>query len=258
MDNIQSIEEQMSALMRQQKNIPAEDSVAPKEQQFIASEWFASLQVPSKPHFFVQVEDEDSYAVFCFRELSWVEKNDIECASFRKTVDDEKFYSEEHEKRNVLAAAIHFVADLKKQHVLYNNKGHILNFLDHAITEKAYEQYKSYTILTSKEANALYSTAIKYFSGNSGDIPVPSIVLEVDAICKGMVSMSREEFKNLSYMEYERYQLIVMARADALNLSKVINKPIENELRVNQSIVIPEGLYPPGIDPKIHGYGLLG
>ena len=86
--------------------------------------------------------------------------------------------------------------------------------------DELWSQYFKYTNIDAKEANLIYTSALKYFKGESqNSYPVLPLIIEVDFMLKGVISMSREEFRTLSSNDLERLQLIMTARADALGLA---------------------------------------
>jgi hypothetical protein len=172
-----------------------------------------------KDNFIFKVKIKDDIAIFCCRDLTWGEALSIESQAFK--VDEEDIYfSGEYERREILKKAIVWVYDLNNEKVLKNENGEIITKLTQPFVDELWVQYFKYIGLDAKEANIIYNSALKYFKGESQNgYPVLPMIVEVDYMLKGVISMSREEFKKLSNNELEKLQLIMTARADAFGLA---------------------------------------
>ena len=138
-----------------------------------------------KDQYIFKVKIGDNLAIFCVRDLKWHESLSIEAKSYRIEESD-LYFSGEYQRREILKKAIVWV----------------------------------YTNIDAKEANLIYTSALKYFKGESqNSYPVLPLIIEVDFMLKGVISMSRDEFRTLSSNDLERLQLIMTARADALGLA---------------------------------------
>lgn len=172
-----------------------------------------------KDQYIFKVKINDDIAIFCCRDLTWVEALSIESNAF-KVDEEELYFSGEFERREILKKAIVWVYDLNAEKVLKNENGEIITKLTQPFVDELWVQYFKYIGLDAKEANIVYNSALKYFKGESQNgYPVLPMIVEVDYMLKGIISMSREEFKKLSNNELERLQLIMTARADAFGLA---------------------------------------
>jgi len=172
-----------------------------------------------KDQYIFKVKINDDIAIFCCRDLTWVEALSIESNAF-KVDEEELYFSGEFERREILKKAIVWVYDLNAEKVLKNENGEIITKLTQPFVDELWVQYFKYIGLDAKEANIVYNSALKDFKGESQNgYPVLPMIVEVDYMLKGIISMSREEFKQLSNNELERLQLIMTARADAFGLA---------------------------------------
>jgi len=184
-----------------------------------------------KDHYIFKVKIENDIAIFCCRDLYWGESLDIEANAF-KIDEDDLYFSGEYERREILKKAIVWVYDLKNEKLLKNQNGEIIAKLTQPFVDELWVQYFKYIGLDAKEANIVYNSALKYFKGESQNgYPVLPMIVEVDYMLKGVISMSREEFKKLTNNELEKLQLIMTARADAFGLAaqqQVVTEKKEN------------------------------
>ena len=183
-----------------------------------------------KDQYIFKVKLENDIAIFCCRDLTWGEALDIESKAFK--VDEEDLYfSGEYERREILKKAIIWVYDLNNEKLLKNENGEIITKLTQPFVDELWVQYFKYIGLDAKEANIIYNSALKYFKGESQNgYPVLPMIVEVDYMLKGVISMSREEFKKMSNNELEKLQLILTARADAFGLAaqqQVVTEKVE-------------------------------
>jgi hypothetical protein len=183
-----------------------------------------------KDQYIFKVKLEDDIAIFCCRDLTWGEALDIESKAFK--VDEEDLYfSGEYERREILKKAIVWVYDFNNEKLLKNENGEIITKLTQPFVDELWVQYFKYIGLDAKEANIIYNSALKYFKGESQNgYPVLPMIVEVDYMLKGVISMSREEFKKMSNNELEKLQLIMTARADAFGLAaqqQVVQEKVE-------------------------------
>jgi len=184
-----------------------------------------------KDQYIFKVKLEDDIAIFCCRDLTWGEALDIESKAF-KVDEDDLYFSGEYERREILKKAIIWVYDLNNEKLLKNESGEIITKLTQPFVDELWVQYFKYIGLDAKEANIIYNSALKYFKGESQNgYPVLPMIVEVDYMLKGVISMSRDEFKKLSNNELEKLQLIMTARADAFGLAaqqQVVTEKKEN------------------------------
>lgn len=183
-----------------------------------------------KDQYIFKVKLEDDIAIFCCRDLTWGESLDIESKAF-KVDEDDLYFSGEYERREILKKAIVWVYDLNNEKLLKNENGEIITKLTQPFVDELWVQYFKYIGLDAKEANIIYNSALKYFKGESQNgYPVLPMIVEVDYMLKGVISMSREEFKKMSNNELEKLQLIMTARADAFGLAaqqQVVTEKVE-------------------------------
>jgi hypothetical protein len=191
-----------------------------------------------KDQYIFKVKIEDNLAIFCVRDLKRHEAISIEAKSFRVDESD-LYFSGEYQRREILKNAIVWVYDLNNEKLKLND-GEILNQLNQDYVDELWSQYFKYTNIDAKEANLIYTSALKYFKGESqNSYPVLPLIIEVDFMLKGVISMSREEFRMLSSNDLERLQLIMTARADALGLAYqqiAPPRPPENDVLENELI----------------------
>jgi len=183
-----------------------------------------------KDQYIFKVKLEDDIAIFCCRDLTWGEALDIESKAF-KIDEDDLYFSGEYERREILKKAIVWVYDFNNEKLLKNENGEIITKLTQPFVDELWVQYFKYIGLDAKEANIIYNSALKYFKGESQNgYPVLPLIVEVDYMLKGVISMSREEFKKMSNNELEKLQLIMTARADAFGLAaqqQVVQEKVE-------------------------------
>ena len=184
-----------------------------------------------KDHYIFKVKIENDIAIFCCRDLYWGESLDIEANAF-KIDEDDLYFSGEYERREILKKAIVWVYDINNEKLLKNQNGEMIAKLTQPFVDELWVQYFKYIGLDAKEANIVYNSALKYFKGESQNgYPVLPMIVEVDYMLKGVISMSREEFKKLTNNELEKLQLIMTARADAFGLAaqqQVVTEKKEN------------------------------
>jgi hypothetical protein len=92
----------------------------------------------------------------------------------------------------------------------------LLEKLDYTTVEKLWVEYQNFLYLNADEANFYYVATKKYYNPNDTETyPVPPLVVEIDYMTRGLVSMSKEEFSNLSMKEFETIQLIIATKNEA-------------------------------------------
>ena len=193
-----------------------------------------------KDQYIFKVKLENDIAIFCCRDLTWSEALDIEAKAF-KVDEDDLYFSGEYERREILKKAIIWVYDLNNEKLLKNQNGEIIAKLTQPFVDELWVQYFKYIGLDAKEANIVYNSALKYFKGESQNgYPVLPIIVEVDYMLKGVISMSRDEFKKLSNNELEKLQLIMTARADAFGLAS--QQQVVTEKKESSDTNFDEGL----------------
>lgn len=187
----------------------------------------------NKDEFILKIPINDSYILCCLKELSWKESMEIEAFSYRED-NDGNYFSGEYEKREILKKTLSWIYSVDEERVEYNdNYGQLLAKIKYEIIDKIYQEYFRYINIDAKEANYIYNTALKYFNGSTQeDKPVIPLIVEVDYMAKGIVTISRDEFSKLTISEFEKIQLILAARADALKLAPTQPDNNSNNLNV--------------------------
>jgi hypothetical protein len=148
----------------------------------------------------------DSYKIKV-KELTWKEGLHIDSMAIKNNKND-LYFSSEVEKRNIVSKAIIEIYDAD------NNK---LDFkfedLEHSFVEKVWKKYQDYLHLNTEEVHFIYNASKKYFDPNDSSIfALHPLILEVDYMTKGIVTLSRTEFEKLSIREFETIQLILSAK----------------------------------------------
>lgn len=150
---------------------------------------------------------------FLVKEITWKEGLEIDARSFRKK-EDVIYQNTEFEKREILKLAILKAYDSKANITLSKKfEENILEFLDHVLIEKLWVEYQKFLYLSADEANFYYSSTKKYFDPNNNEtFPVHPLIIEVDYMLRGIVSMSTKEFSSLSMKEFETIQIIIATK----------------------------------------------
>lgn len=154
---------------------------------------------------------------FIVREITWKEGLLIDAKSFRKK-DNIVYQNSEFEKREILNIAIlrAYDTDTDIDYIPEFEKS-LLQKLDHATIEKLWVEYQNYLYLNADEANFYYIAAKKYYNPNDTETyPVPPLIVEIDYMTRGLVSMSKDEFSNLSMKEFETIQLILATKNEVV------------------------------------------
>ena len=153
---------------------------------------------------------------FIIREITWKEGLLIDAKSFRKK-DNIIYQNSEFEKREILNIAIlrAYDTDTQKDYIP-EFESSLIHAIDYKTIEKLWVEYQNYLYLNADEANFYYIATKKYYNPNDTETyPVPPLVVEIDYMTRGLVSMSKEEFSNLSMKEFETIQLIIATKNEA-------------------------------------------
>ena len=163
----------------------------------------------------VHIIDIDSVK-FIVREITWKEGLLIDAKSFRKK-DNIVYQNSEFEKREILNLAILRAFDTTtNMDYIPDFNVSLLEKLDYTTVEKLWVEYQNFLYLNADEANFYYVATKKYYNPNDTETyPVPPLVVEIDYMTRGLVSMSKEEFSNLSMKEFETIQLIIATKNEA-------------------------------------------
>jgi len=181
---------------------------------------FASWPECEEGEFLIPIDLEDERIIFCVRELTWREALDIDALSFRTNDYDTAYFAEEHERRETLKRAIVWVAEKKTGQILKNHRGQILTKLEHSFLESLWLKYKPLVTVSLNEATFLYEATKRYLNQEAQEgHPVPSLVVETCAMCDGFCSMSLEEYRKVSDSDYQRMEIVKMARAEILGIT---------------------------------------
>jgi hypothetical protein len=167
---------------------------------------------------------------FIVKEITWKEGLMIDAKSFRKK-DNIVYQNSEFEKREILKLAILRVYDSTTDtDYLPDFEISLLEKLDYTIVEKLWVEYQNYLYLNADEANFYYIATKKYYNPNDTETyPVPPLVVEIDYMTRGLVSMSKDEFSNLSMKEFETIQLILATKNEVKSENAVDLKDFEVE-----------------------------
>ena len=153
---------------------------------------------------------------FIVREITWKEGLLIDAKSFRKK-DNIVYQNSEFEKREILNLAILRAYDTSSNTDYYPQfEESLIQMMDYSAIEKLWVEYQNYLYLNADEANFYYVATKKYYNPNDTETyPVPPLIVEIDYMTRGLVSMSKDEFSNLSMKEFETIQLILATKNEA-------------------------------------------
>ena len=167
---------------------------------------------------------------FIVREITWREGLMIDAKSFRKK-DNIVYQNSEFEKREILNLAILRAYDSSTDtDYLPDFEVSLLEKLNYTIIEKLWVEYQNYLYLNADEANFYYIATKKYYNPNDTETyPVPPLIVELDYMTRGLVSMSKDEFSNLSMKEFETIQLILATKNEVKSENAVDLKDFEVE-----------------------------
>jgi hypothetical protein len=165
---------------------------------------------------------------FMMREITWKEGMLIDAKSFRKN-DEVIYQSSEYEKREILSIALLRAYDTEnKAELISNNVENLLDKIDYSAIETLWVEYQQYLYLNADEANFYFLATKKYFDPNNIETyPVPPIIVEIDYMTRGLVSMSKDEFNNLTMKEFETLQLIIAIKNEVKKESGAANLDID-------------------------------
>lgn len=165
---------------------------------------------------------------FMMREITWKEGMLIDAKSFRKN-DEVIYQSSEYEKREILSIALIRAYDTENQvELISNSVENLLDKIDYSAIETLWVEYQQYLYLSADEANFYFIATKKYFDPNNRETyPVPPIIVEIDYMTRGLVSMSKDEFNNLTMKEFETLQLIIAIKNEVKKESGTGNLDID-------------------------------
>jgi len=165
---------------------------------------------------------------FMMREITWKEGMLIDAKSFRKN-DEVVYQSSEYEKREILSIALLRAYDTENEaELISNNVENLLDKIDYSAIETLWVEYQQYLYLNADEANFYFLATKKYFDPNNRETyPVPPIIVEIDYMTRGLVSMSKDEFNNLTMKEFETLQLIIAIKNEVKKESRSANLDID-------------------------------
>jgi hypothetical protein len=145
--------------------------------------------------------------------------------------DNVIYQNSEFEKREILKLSILRVYDTKNNvDFISEFESSLLNKIDHVTIEKLWLEFQKYLYLSADEANFYYVSAKKYFNPNHTEtFPVPPLLVEIDYMIRGLVSMSKDEFSNISMKEFETIQLILATKNEVKSENAVDLKNFEVE-----------------------------
>jgi hypothetical protein len=144
------------------------------------------------------------------REITWKEGLLIDAKSFRKK-DDIVYQNSEFEKREILKLCLVRAYDKAADEDYKSTYSEpLVDKIQHHILEKLWVEYQQHLYLNADEANFYYLSSKKYFDpANTETYPVPPVVVEIDYMTRGLVSLNKNEFDSLTMKEFETIQLIL-------------------------------------------------
>ena len=147
-----------------------------------------------------------NYKIKC-KELTWKEGLEIDSDAFKK--HNKNFYfSSEKEKREIVKKSILKIYDQNNIEIDFKYEDLSFDFV-----EDYWIKYQNFLHLSSSEVNEIYLHAKKYFDPNNSEVfPLHPLIIEVDYMTKGIVSLSKKEFEELSIREFEAIQLILAVK----------------------------------------------
>ena len=155
---------------------------------------------------------ENKYEVY-LKSISWKTLLSIDAKSFNKNSQG-IYFSTEIQKREILKYGLEKIKNILTSEEYCED---LLSILSYDAVEKIWIEYQNILHLTAEEANIIYNSAKKYFNSENNDLyPVLPEVIEMDYILKGIVSLSRTEFNNLSSKEFEIMQLVLSTKNEVL------------------------------------------
>ena len=144
------------------------------------------------------------------REITWKEGLLIDAKSFRKK-DDVVYQNSEFEKREILKLCLIRAFDKTTgEEYISSYSEPLVDKILHPVLEKLWVEYQQHLYLNADEANFYYLASKKYFDpSNTETYPVPPVVVEIDYMTRGLVSLNKNEFDSLTMKEFETIQLIL-------------------------------------------------
>jgi hypothetical protein len=218
----------------------------------MSSEFIKSLPHPEDGQFIIPLNDEESQevnALVCVRELTWFEAANIEYTKYRVENGKDKYFNGEAERRETLRKVIVWVADLHEELFVDATTSNVLSLMDANTLEVVWNEYARITTVSGIEQATLYDSAVRFFSGTAaGSGPVHPMVLIVDAMDKGICTMSVDEFKNITNSEHERMMICLKAKQQMLDSEKTKVTVTSQSSQVDTRNY-PPGFFPPGVHP---------
>ena len=147
---------------------------------------------------------------FIVREITWKEGLLIDAKSFRKK-DNIVYQNSEFEKREILQLCLIRAYDkAADEDYISTYSEPLVDKIQHHILEKLWVEYQQHLYLNADEANFYYLSSKKYFDpANTETYPVPPVIVEIDYMTRGLVSLNKNEFDSLTMKEFETIQLIL-------------------------------------------------
>jgi hypothetical protein len=179
---------------------------------------FLSHNLPEleEDEFLIDLTADSGDLLVCVREIGWEEAVRIEGASFQQGQNG-VFYSGEAEIREVLRRAIQWVAEGSTNKIVLNRDGQILSKIKDVTVREVWDRYQQVVYLSADDAYSIYNTGKAFFSGEDlGMRRMHPVILEVDAMRKGILTLNRSEFRSLSVKEFEQLQVAWRAYSEAL------------------------------------------
>ena len=166
------------------------------------------------------------------REITWKEGLLIDAKSFRKK-DDVVYQNSEFEKREILKLCLIRAFDKTSgEEYVSTYSEPLVDKILHPVLEKLWVEYQQHLYLNADEANFYYLASKKYFdTSNTETYPVPPVVVEIDYMTRGLVSLNKNEFDSLTMKEFETIQLILAIKNEVKKEGLAdLNIDLEREL----------------------------
>jgi hypothetical protein len=254
-DKIQTIE-QMRKILEEQDNPPILINESTKVHFDLTKEekeWINSIYISKEDEFVLYLEFNEHKIIVFVKELDWITTQNIEVASYKRGhYTGNNYYSGEYECREILSKSIICAIDLNEKEAIYNKNNDIMSFLPGDLINIIWINYLPLVTLTAHEAKALYECSMAYFKGDTKNMPIPSLIIEVDMIIK-IGNLSRQELRQIKSSEMQKIKLILKARSEALQLLGN-NQTIEDKKINLQTLDIPDNLLP----PELKGQKFIG
>lgn len=191
-------------------------------------------------------EDDIVVALACVQELTWVESAQIEYAKYNSSTQ----FNGEGERKEILQKVIKWVADLQSNVFVSSSTSNIFAMLDEAASNFIWEEYERLTRVSGDEQVALFDSSMRFFRGEpAGSGPIHPMVLLIDAMDKGLCTMTMAEFNMLTNSEHERMMICYHARQQAKMKAQNVESLPNIQDNAHVPDLFPPNFFPPGVKP---------